>query len=423
MSKFQPVRTTPLPWEFPGALWIDEEESKMVEQVIRAHSPFRYYGPNLQHMVERLEAHFCKAYQSPYALAVNSGTAALHVVFAAFGVGPGDEVLIPGYLWVSCISAIVRLGAIPVLVDIDQTFCLDPNDLKRKITARSKAVLCVHMSGAPGRIDLIANLCKNANLFLLEDCAQAAGCHLHNKPVGSFGDAAIFSFQLNKNMTSGEGGMILCKNETLYKRCFAIHDLGYARNELGRLNTADETCQLWGIGARMSELTAAFALAQAHKLDKITASMRESKWAIRNAIESIEGISFREILDPSGDSGPFLITIYPDSNTCDAFTTHLNQLGLHGLEGSLACVTMKQWGLHWYFNNMSLINKTALSSEGFPWSHPSNAFAKTIDYHRGALPVCDDLHDRSALLTIASRLTKKDCDTIVQAFHLAAKML
>lgn len=419
-NKKKPIRTTPLPWEFPGALWIDEDEAALVNQVIQAKSPFRYYGPELQHMVDRLEKAFCKKNRVPYALAVNSGTAALYITFASFGIGPGDEVLIPGYLWVSCISTIVRLGAIPVLVDIDDSFSMCPIDLEKKITLRSKVILCVHMNGAAGRIDKIAQIARQHKLYLLEDCAQAAGCTFNNKPVGSFGDAAIFSFQLNKNMTSGEGGMILLQDKDRYNRCFAIHDLGYTRNEMGRLDTSNEQFQLWGAGARMSELTAAFALAQYNKLDRITKSMRDSKWYIRNRLATIKGLQFREIHSPEGDTGPFLITIYPSSEQCDAFTEQLNALGIKGHPGSLTCVTMKNWGLHWYFNNASLVNKRSLCADGFPWTHPKNAFAQSIHYHYGTLPKCDDLHNRSALLSIASTLTPNDCDEIIQAFQWVA---
>lgn len=414
------IRNEPLPWELPGVHWVDEQEAANVDKVIAAASPFRYYGPNLQHYVDRLEQAFSDKFNMPYALGVNSGTSALHIVLSAFGVGPGDEVLIPGYMWVSCLSAIVRLGAIPRLVDIDDTFCLCPQDLVKKINQRSKAILCVHMSGAPGDIEKIADIAKQHSVYLLEDCAQAANAKCGDGYVGSFGDAAIFSFQLNKNMTSGEGGMILCRDEEIYKRCFAMHDLGYARNESGRLDTSDERYQLWGVGSRMSELTAAFALAQFDKLDTITGNMNRAKWKIRQALSDIEGLAFRRIIDPAGDSGPFLISLYPDSETCQHFVKRLNELGICGPEGSLACITMQQWGLHWYFNNESLVHKRANSHDGFPWSHPANDFSQAISYAKGSLPVCDDYAERGAILAIASNLSEKDCDDIIQAFKQVA---
>src|SRR5262245_24348128 len=153
-----PVRSQPLPWERPGAHWIGDEELELVSRVIKAQSPFRFYGLNPQRMVDTLESEWCEAFGHRHALGVSSGTAALSISMSALGVGPGDEVLVPGYMWVSCISAIVRSGAIPRLVDIDETFCVDPEDLKRKIGPQSRAVLFVHMSGAPGRIEEVVGI-------------------------------------------------------------------------------------------------------------------------------------------------------------------------------------------------------------------------------------------------------------------------
>ena len=415
-----PVRTEPLPWEQPGAHWMGREELDLVTQVVKARSPFRYYGPDLQHMVDRLEEAYRDALGRNYALAVGSGTAGLNVALAALGVGPGDEVLLPGYLWVSCISVIVRLGAIPRLVDIDETFCMDPADLRRKIGPHSKAVMLVHMSGAPGRVDEIARIAREAKLKLVEDCAQSNGASFRGRPTGTFGDLAVFSFQLNKNMSSGEGGMVVCDDEHLYKRCFASHDLGYARDASGRLDTSDERYQLWGVGSRMSELTGAMALAQFGKLPQITGAMRAAKWKIRNALTDLPGLRFREIVDPAGDSGPFMITIHRTPEICQRFTEALQAEGIRGVEGSLVCVTMKEWGLHWYFNNLSLVGRRSFTEEGWPWTHPANAFAADYDYAPGALPVCDDLAARSALLAIPSCLSDQDVRDIIAAFSKVA---
>jgi len=420
----QPVRSEPLPWELPGSHWIGQEELELVSRVIKARSPFRYYGQDLQHMVDKLEEAYRHRLGRRYALGLASGSAALTVALAALGVGPGDEVLVPGYMWVSCISAVVRLGAIPRLVDIDDTFCMSPEDLKRKIGPHSKAVLLVHMSGAPGHVDKIVETARGAGLALIEDCAQANGARYRGKFTGSFGDLAVFSFQLNKNMTSGEGGMLVCDDEHLYKRCFALHDLGYARNEAGRLDPQDERYQLWGVGCRMSELTGAMALAQLGKLDKITAAMRKAKWSIRDQLASVAGLRFRNILDPQGDSGPFLITVFETPEICQRFFDALRAEGIRGPEGSLACVTMRQWGLHWYFNNPSLVHRRSISADGWPWTHPANAFAKDYSYGAGTLPVADDLASRCGLLTIASCLTDQDVNDIVAAFKkVAAKVL
>ena len=417
------VRTTPLPWELPGAHWIGKEEEDLVTRVVRAQSPFRYYGADPQHMVDTLEGEFAARLGRKHALAVNCGTQALHICLAAMGVGPGDEVIVPGYMWVSCLSAVVRLGAIPRLADIDDTFCICPKDLEAKINDRTKAILYVNMSGAPGHIDQVQKIAKARGVLLLEDCAQAAGASLHGKASGTFGDMSIFSFQQNKNMTAGEGGLIVCDDEHLFKRAFAVHDLGYARTAAGRLDPSEEAYQLWGVGARMSELAGAMALAQLRKLDRITGAMRAAKWKIRKRLEALPGLSFRNVLDPAGDSGPFLLMLFRDSATADRVIAAVQAEGVKGPEGSMACVTLKQWGLHWYFNVPSLIHKRAISPDGFPWSHAANAFHEDIAYTRGTLPVCDDYHDRGALLAIASCLTDKDVDDIATAFEKVAAVM
>ncbi len=418
-----PVRTAPLPWELPGAHWIGEEERELVDRVVKAQSPFRFYGPDPQHMVETLEKEWRERFGHRHALAVSSGTAALSIALSALQVGPGDEVLIAGYMWVSCVSAIVRCGAIPRLVDIDATFCMDPDDLEAKINPRSRVILLVHMSGAPGHVRRIAEIAKKHGLGLIEDCAQAAGASQDGTPVGRFGDIATFSFQLNKNMTSGDGGMIVSDDDELFRRIVALHDLGYARNAAGRLDTSDESCQLWGMGARMSDLAGAMALAQSRKLSQITGAMRQAKWKIREALSDIPDLTFRTVADPAGDSGPFMITTFSDAETCTRFVEALRAEGIRGPEGSLSCLTMREWGLHWYFNIPSLTNKRSNSRDGFPWTHPANAFASEISYDRGNLPVCDDLHDRSALLTIASKLTGDDVDDIILAHRKVANGL
>ena len=416
-----PVRSKPLPWEFPGGNRIGQEELELVTRVVNARSPFRFYGADRQGMVDSLESEWCQAFGHRHALAVSSGTAALSIAVGGLQLGPGDEVLLPGLLWVSCASAIVRAGAIPRLVDIDETFCMDPVDLERKIGPHSRAVLCVHISGAPGRVQKIAEICRARGLKLIEDCAQAAGTRQGGRSVGRFGDIGIFSFQLNKSMTSGEGGIVVCDDDKLFDRVVALHDLGYARDAHGRLDTSNPDCQLWGVGARMSELAGALALAQLRKLPDIVSAMHGAKWRIREALQDIPGLRFREIVDPSGDSGLVLICTLPDEAVCRRFVDAVRAEGIAGPSGSLAVVTMREWGLHWYSNIPSLVQRRSNSRDGFPWTHPANAFAASYDYAHGALPTCDDLHSRGALLTVGSTFTNQDVDDIIAAFRKVAR--
>lgn len=411
----RPIRLKALPPEFPGSIFFDNKEIKQITEVIKARSPFRYYGPKLQHQVDQLEQVWQKKFNIPYSLAVNSGTAALHIALLAMGIGPGDEVLLPGYLWVSCVSAIVRAGAIPRLVDIDPTFTMDPNDLLKKITPYSKVIMYIHMNGATGHLDKILDIAKQYNLLLLEDCSQAVGAKYNNQYLGTFGDVGTFSLQLNKNITSGEGGVIVCKSEALYHRCCAIHDVGYIRNKSGRNKT--QVYELWGVGSRMSELTGAVALVQFQKLDKIVERMHHAKWKIREMLQTLSLLQFRYITDTVGDSSCRLIVIYPTQKLCKEFAKALFAEGIYSSEGSPACEIMKDSKLHWYFNISSLQHKVSWCLDGFPWSHPKNNFAQAYQYSPGTLPICDDLAARSLILSISPGFNKQDIEDIIHAFY------
>jgi dTDP-4-amino-4,6-dideoxygalactose transaminase len=306
-----PVRTNPLPLEFPGVHQMDDREIEAVMRVMQARSPFRYYGVDLQKEVESFEAEFARFAGVEYALAVSSGTGALHTALAALGVKPGQEVIVPAYLWVAVVAAVVNLGAIPVLADINDTFCLDPAAVRRAITPRTSGIIMVHMSGAPGDVEAVSAIARENGLFLLEDCAQCAGGSFRGRRVGSFGDIAIFSFQMNKNMTAGEGGCLVTKDRRLYRRAVACHDLGYARDEEGRLISDDPELCLWGRGYRMDELRAAVLRVQLAKLPLTIGAMHRSKYRIRHALERFEGVQLRRLPDPDGDTGCFLITTYP----------------------------------------------------------------------------------------------------------------
>lgn len=417
-----PIREIPLPLESPGIHYFDEDEFAYVKRVINARSPFRFYGPQVQHMCDDLEQAFCEQYGVKYALGVSSGTEAIYISLGALGVGPGDEVLIPGYLWTSCISGIVRLGAVPRLVDIDNTFTMSPVDFERKIGPHSKVVILVHMSGAPGNVQEIVDIASSHSLKVLEDCAQCNGATFRGKPVGTFGDLGMFSFQINKSITAGEGGMIICNDEHLFRRCFGIHDLGYARDNRGTLmdTSCEEKYHMWGCGARMSEMTGALALAQFNKLDIINEAMRSSKWKIRAELENLSGLSFRRILDPDGDTGAFLIIIFESHEICEKFSEALVVEGVRGEGYGKPYIPMKDWGLHWYFNNKSLVHRRSLHESGWPWTLPQNSFAEKYQYDRGSLLVCDDFEKRAALLKVPSSLTREDIEDIVKAFQKVA---
>ncbi len=411
-----PVRRDPLPLEFPGIHHMDEEEVNAAIRVLRSRSPFRYYGIDLQGEVRSFESEFASFLGVSYCLATNSGTGALHAALAALGVGPGQEVIVPAYMWVSVVAAVVNLGAIPVLADIDDTFCLDPASVEAKITPRTTGVIAAHMSGAPADIEAIQNVTRSHGLFLLEDCAQCAGGSINGKKVGTFGDMAIFSFQMNKNITSGEGGCIVMNEERLYNRAVASHDTGYARDSEGRALFDNLELCLWGRGYRMDELRASILRVQLRKLPTVISHMHHSKYRIRKALEQYSEIRLRRIIDPEGDTGCFLLTTFAKPETASQFNRALRAEGIITLAQGVNNIVMTQWGLHIYYNIPSLVNKTSVDKRNSPWSLLENRDSHT-EYQKGTCPYADSLFERSILLAVPSCLTDRDEQDIIDAFE------
>jgi len=412
-----------LPQEWPGVHYYGEEEVEAVTRVIRAQSPFRFYGPNFQNETGQFEQEFAKYIGVKHCLAVSHGTAALQVAMAAMGVGPGDEVLVPGYFWVSTVGAIVRSGAIPRLVDVDASFNMDPEDMERKISSRTKLAIMVPMGGVIGQIAKVAEICKKHKILLLEDCAQSNGASQFGRMVGSYGDMAIFSFQINKNITAGEGGAVLTNSEELYKKAYAIHDLGYIKDTNGNLVFDQPEYQLWGIGCRMSEVTSAILRVQLRKLDKIVTNMRNLKNELKEILSHYEGIQTRYVADSDGDGGSFLKMIFADSKTAFRFKEGLLSNGISVEKGGFYPIHMTEWGLHIYSKIPALVNKRSYCGHHSVWELEENRWAKDYSYAEGTLPVLDDYVKRTVLFCNASRISDEQREFVREAFKATCEQM
>lgn len=405
-----------LPQEWPGVYYYDKKEIESATRVIKAKSPFRFYGLKLLNEADKFEKEFASYIGAKYCLGVSSGTTALQVCLSAMGVGPGDEVILPGYFWVATVGAVIRSGAIPILADVDDSFNLDPGELEKKISKRTKAIIVVHMGGVVGQIKKIVSICKKHKIKLLEDCAQSIGASVNNKKVGSFGDMSIFSFQLNKNMTSGEGGAIVTNNKDLYMKANAIHDLGYPRDDMGRLVIDNENYQFWGIGGRMNEIIAAVLRVQLKKLPKIIGEMRKFKYELRNILNKYSEIKLRKVIDPKGDSGAFLKMTFKNEQIAWKFKDKLIKNGISVKDNGFYPIHMKEWGLHIYYNNKSLVNKKSICGHHSVWELKENRFAKDISYRKGTLKQLDNIVDRTVIFCIISKLTKGEKNLIKNVF-------
>jgi 8-amino-3,8-dideoxy-alpha-D-manno-octulosonate transaminase len=323
-----PPRVVPTP--ALGWATIGREEEELVLEVLRRKALFRYYGPDPKsppNMVATLEREMAAMIGVRFALGVTSGSAALEVALGALGVGPGDEVILPAWSWVSCFTAIVRVGGKPVLAEIDDTLCLAPGEITRLRTPRTKAVMVIHFQGIAADLDALSAEARAAGIALLEDCAESPGAMHRGRRVGSIGDIAIFSFQQQKTITSGEGGMVVTNDSRLFERAVRMHDLGQYRDFHARQVPATEPA-FCGSQFRMAELTGAVALAQLRKVDGIRAHCMRLSLRLRAQIGDLPGLKLRRIPDPAGESG-FETYFWVDTmERRDAFRSRLAAAGV-----------------------------------------------------------------------------------------------
>jgi len=317
----RPVRSTPLTTAFEGANFIDDKEKAQLVDVIESRNLFRFYGFTKPEKARNFELEFAKFIGTKYGLAVTSGTAALHVALNALGVGPGDEVILPAWTWYSCYNTIVLTGALPVFAETDESFTMDPEDLEKKITPQTKVVMPVHTFGAPANMDKILPIARKHDLKVLEDSAEACGCLYNGKRTGSMGDIAIYSFQIQKMISSGEGGAVVTNDPHLYERAIRFHDLGSVRTTLQGPLGLHESGEpgLVGLNYRMNEETGAILGAQLPKLDIMLASHRRKHRYLRERLSNLQGIKLRASNDVEGDIGIVLDLILPSKDLRDKF--------------------------------------------------------------------------------------------------------
>ena len=398
------------PSGFPGINWLSTQEEEAVVDVVRKGALFRYYGPQSPTHVDQLEEYARTFYDVGYALAVNSGTGALCTAMSALDIGPGTEVIVPAFLWVATVTAVIQNNAIPVLCEVNDSFNMNPSYLEKKITRRTKLIVAVHMAGTPCDMDATMRVANEHKIPVLEDCAQCNGGSFKGQKVGTFGKVGIYSLQINKNVTAGEGGLLITNDEKLYTRLVAAHDLGVPWKQ-GLPEETSEVC-FWGQGRRMGELAGAVANVQLRKLSQVVAHMKASKQRIKDMLGQIKGVSFRRLNDPDGDTGPFLILTFDNESRAVRITQRLTDDGIENV------FYLSDYGLHIYHNIRSLVERIPLSPAGNPWSLPQNANS-VFEYGKGTCPTSDDLFERSVIITIPSRLTAEQEREMAQTIRNA----
>lgn len=230
--------------------------------------------------VEQFEEKFCRFNEVSYASSVSNGTVALHIALVALGIGPGDEVIVPTFTYIASVNAIRYCGATPVFVDsCESDWQIDPEDIKRKITNNTKAIMPVHLYGHPCDMSKIMKIASQYNLFVIEDCAEALGSKHHGHYVGTFGDISTFSFFGNKTITTGEGGMVVTNNRSLHERVVHLRGQGLSRNR-------EYWHDIVGYNYRMTNICAAIGVAQLDKISDFISRKREIAMMYKNNINS-----------------------------------------------------------------------------------------------------------------------------------------
>ena len=223
------------------------------------------------HYSQLLSAKLCDLLKTRFVLPVSSGTHALELAVMAFGLKPGDEVIMPSFTFSACATAVMRVGAVPVFADIEGKFLgLDPNSAANVITRYTKAIMVVHYGGCAAEIERLKHLAFNSGLFLIEDAAHCLGASFKDKPLGTFGDCGCFSLHSTKNVTVGEGGIFVCQDEKVYRTAQIIRDKGTNRQAFLRGDVDKYTWVSQGSSFLLADVLSALALGQLDRLEKIT---------------------------------------------------------------------------------------------------------------------------------------------------------
>jgi len=357
----------------PGSYLIGKEERKEVADVLSSGYLFRYGNlddPKFTHKAYQLEKEFGAYVGVPYALATSSGTGALVSCLMGAGLKPGDEIIVPAYTFVATYSAAIFVGLMPVLTEIDESLDIDPADIERRITPKTRAIMPVHMLGNPCDMDAIMAIARKHKLLVIEDACQAAGASYKGRKVGSIGDMGGFSLNVFKTITAGDGGLVATSNETYYKHAFGIHDQGHSPLRAG-VEVGNRS--ILGLNFRINEISAAVALAQLRKIDLITSTLREKKRKFKDLISNIPGVRFRKLGDDQGECATLLTVLFDDP--CQATKVAVE----------LKSRTVDQSGWHVYAN-MEHIGQF-LKEHGKP-------------YGKGAYPRTDNILSRAMNLSV-----------------------
>lgn len=397
------TRTTP----FPSYPVIGEAERRAVIEVLEEGrlstfiaSPGEHFGGGRR--IRQFEKEFAEFHGVRFAVAFNSGTAALHAAVVACGVEPGQEVIVPPYTFTSTATCALMQGAIPVFADVDeQTFCVDPKVLEPVISSRSRAVIPVHLFGQPAPMDELQEVARRYGLRVIEDCAQAPGATYKGKKVGTLGDCGVFSFQESKNLMTGEGGMLITDDPTLAEVARLIRNHGEAVVPPGEARSYK--AEILGWNYRMTEFEAALGLVQLRKLPEQNRARQRLAAHLTRALEGVPGIRVPTVRD--GCEHVYYVYAF------------LYEEATWGIPRSRFVEAVTAEGIPISGGYVRPLYLSPLYQERRAWA--LRAYHGDARYDAGICPVVEHLHRRTMLLTPVVRppATERDTDDIAAAIR------
>jgi 8-amino-3,8-dideoxy-alpha-D-manno-octulosonate transaminase len=395
-----PVRSRPLSSPNWGPQYYDDQESRQLADVLEGRNPFRWNNPPAKSKVATFEREFAARMQTPYALAVTSGTAALHVALAALEVGPGDEVILPAWTWYSCYNAVIQLGGLPVFAEIDESFNLDPDDIEHRITPQTKVIMAVHLQGNPADMDRILAIARKHRVKVLEDGSQSVGASYKGRPLRSMGDIGIYSLQQSKTITAGEGGAVVTGDPLLFERACRFHDVGGMRRDI-----PPKLSLVPGLNYRMNEFTGGVLLAQIRKLDTIIGAVRANAGRVYDGVRDLPGVRFRRLPDPAGEIGTGVFIGFRTSDQRERYAAAMKaeNVPVASPGGSVVLPAVPE------------IEKKVTITPA--WPSFNSARGKSIRYGKESCPRTIDILGRFAGLMIGPKYSPADCADAVTAIR------
>lgn len=395
----------PLPGSIQGVLEIGQPEIDAVTAVLRRKTIWRFLNDDSISESAILEQRFREMLNVDYTLAVGGGgTGALICALVGLGIGTGDEVIVPAYTYIATAAACLSVGAIPIICEVDESLTMDPEDLAKKVSEHTRAIIPVHMRGTVADMAPIMAVARRRKLKVLEDCAQCNGGSYHGQPVGSIGHAGAFSMQHYKMITAGEGGIVSTDDIEVFRRAAVKHD-----SAMQFWKADGEWPSFAGENYRMDEMRAALALVQLDRMPDLLERCRQAKRLLRGLTADLPHIAQQQLPDEAGDIGVVFNFFCRTADEARSFSEALDAEGVPN--GTVYNKSIPD--RHIYHAWDYVLEKRTSDPSGWPWTHAR----REIEYHHDMCPQTLSILGRCITIGLNQNWTPDICRSVAGAIR------